>query len=177
MDNTKPGPNPFPSGVPGPGGTAPMSPGGPVGGPPGSPFGRPKEDEDFSFDMTGMDTDSTSRFVIPAGYYIGKCIDVKKDTSKAGNPMWVWTFVIIHGEQAGKEFKLWTALTPSAAWKVAETLEALDLGKGGSLANFKKSDALNRRCIMVIVDDTNDKGKPTSSLDRIMAHPDGPVAA
>lgn len=165
------GPGPVPPGTPNPFGTSAPGPN-PFGtpAPGGTPFGVP-QDDDFSFDMTGVDLNANFR--IPAGDYVGKLVALEKGTSKAGNPQWIWTFAITHGEYAGKEFKLFTALTPAAAWKVAETLLALGLGEAGSSVKFKRQDALNRRCILHIVDDTYN-GQERSTLEKILPHPDGP---
>ena len=77
------------------------------------------------------------------------------------------------GEYAGKEFSLFTALTPSALWKVAETVEALGLGKGGTVSKFTKNEALSRRCIISIQKETYN-GQERSSIAKVLPHPDGP---
>ncbi len=77
------------------------------------------------------------------------------------------------GEHAGKEFPLYTAITPSALWKVAETVEALGLGKGGTMSKFTKSEAMFRRCIINIQKDTYN-GQERSSITKVLPHPDGP---
>jgi hypothetical protein len=77
------------------------------------------------------------------------------------------------GEHAGKEFPLFTAIVPSALWKVAETVEALGLGKGGAISKFTKSEALSRRCIISIRKDTYN-GQERSSIAKVLPHLDGP---
>jgi len=141
----------------------------------GDPFGAPSVDEldvtsdEFSLDMTD---ERTITGLIPPGDYIAKLIDCGKDTSKAGNEMWVWTFVIVKGDHAGTEMKYFTALTPAAMWKAVEVLEALGLGEMGKIAKFKRGDAINRLCAIKVEDQTyNDR--PRSSIKNVMPYPGG----
>ena len=141
---------------------------------PGMPnlFGAPKDnDDEFSVDLSEAPTGGG--YLIPDGDYPAVLVDLRKGFSKSGNPQWVWTFAIMSGEHAGKEFSLFTALTPSALWKVAETVEALGLGKGGTVSKFTKNEALSRRCIISIQKDTYN-GQERSSIAKVLPHPDGP---
>lgn len=102
--------------------------------------------EDFEIDLTGVD----SGFTIPDGEYIVECIDVEQGVSRADNPQYIWTFVVKEGEQAGYEIMTFTALTPAAMWKVAETVEALGIGATGQVIRFKKSDVIGKTCRALI---------------------------
>jgi len=135
-------------------------------------FGAPKDnDDEFSVDLSEAPTGGG--YLIPDGDYPAILVDLRKGFSKSGNPQWVWTFAIMSGEHAGKEFSLFTALTPSALWKVAETIEALGLGKGGTVSKFTKNEALSRRCIISIQKETYN-GQERSSIAKVLPHPDGP---
>lgn len=90
---------------------------------------------------------------IPEGVYLAKCTDITQEVSKGGNPMFVWTFQISSGPYDGKEFKNFTALTPAAMWKVAETVEALGVGQVGGVVKFARSDVIGKACGVVIEDD------------------------
>lgn len=135
------------------------------------PFADPGanvQDDSFDVDLT----DVQSNFRIPAGQYEGVLTDLTKQVSEAGNPMWVWKFRLTRGENAGREFSTFTALTPQALWKVAEVVEALGLGAQGSASKFSRADAIGRLATLNIVDD-NYKGQERSSIGSVSAHPDG----
>lgn len=135
-------------------------------------FGKPKTGEVWDIDIP-EDIDSRGR--IPAGdKYLGKLVDVKKDKAKSsGNPMFVWSFLIVSGPQAGRDFNLYTALTPDSMWKVVETLEALGVEvTPGEPVRVNKRDLIGRMCLMNIQDDSYN-GRPTSKLNGIAPHPKG----
>lgn len=128
-----------------------------------NPFGAPVEaDDTFEVELT-----EDEGYRVPKGKYPAKCVSLEKATSQSGNPMWVWEFVITHGKYAGRSFKLWTALTASAMWKLRETLEGLGLGKGGAKAQFKKTDAINRPCT-VELEDSEYQGRKQSSIGKVL---------
>ncbi len=131
-----------------------------------NPFKTP-QDNDHVFEV---DLGEVSSSTIPEGKYIGRLVDIEKSTSKSGNPMWVWHFTIVEGEYAGMEFRLYTALTPAALWKVAETLEAL--GIEGQNVKFTPKEVLNTLVVMVINDDDYN-GQLRSQLSGIYPHPKG----
>lgn len=131
-----------------------------------NPFGSPEGageglEEDFSIDLP-----EDKGFRIKAGKYPGKLISLDKGTSKAGNPMWIFTFVILAGEAAGKEFRVYAALTAAAMWKLRETLEGLGLGKGGAVSSFKKKDAVGK-LVKLTIEDTEYNGKPNSQISLV----------
>lgn len=135
-----------------------------------NPFGTPAEDDDhFEVDLP---EDDGSGFMVPEGDYIGCLVDLEKGFSQAGNPMWTWTFKLVQGEQEGREFKLFTALTPAAMWKVREVIEALGLGTAGKTSKWKKSDAIGRMCTLTMVDDEY-QGVKRSSINKTTPHPGG----
>jgi len=130
-----------------------------------NPFGEPKEsmaDAVFEVDLS----EQTDGMILPEGEYLGKVIDIEKTTSKAGNPMWVWTFTIVDGKYSGMEFKLFTALTPAALWKLSETLMALGIGGPGEKVKFEPKEVLNTLAILHLVEDEYN-GKKRNSLDKI----------
>lgn len=143
---------------------------------PTNPFSRPKAatgDGTFSFSLP--DNLGQGRGRITKGKYIGRCTSIISDTSKAGNPMWTWEFVITKGPHAGRDFKLWTVLTDDAAWKIAETLNALGIKvKAGDKIKIRKQDVIGVGCTMHIKDDAGQDGDGEfSKLDKISAHPQG----
>lgn len=129
-----------------------------------NPFGAPVAgaDDDFNIDM-GED----SGFRIKKGKYPARVVGLDKGTSQAGNPMWIWTFAIIAGEYAGKEFKTWTALTAAAMWKLREVLMALKLSQDGKTSKFKKSDAIGKNITLDIEDDEYN-GRPSSTVKTVL---------
>ena len=105
-----------------------------------APFGKPADnesDDDFAIAMP----DEGGGVQIPDGPYEGRVVNFEKSKSKSsGNPMWVVDFVITKGKHSGTEFRVFLALTPAAAWKVAETLKALGFKqKVGEQVKFTKA--------------------------------------
>lgn len=119
----------------------------------------------FEVDLSDVQDQS---YAIPDGTYKAKCIEVSQDVSKSGNPMFVWEFEIADGQYAGRTFKSWTAITPAAMWKVAETVIALGIGQQGQVVKFKRQDVLNKECGLVIEQDEYN-GKPTSRISRVIS--------
>lgn len=149
--------NPFmPGSTPAPGRaatpTAPM---------PGQPSGG---NDSFEVNLEGVEMNS---FTIPDGNYRVRCIEVEQTVSKGGNPMFVWTFEVVDGPHAGFQSKVFTALTPSAMWKVAETVVALGVGQTGQLVKFKRSDVVGKEC-GAYFEATEYNGKTNSQIQRTM---------
>ena len=106
-------------------------------------------------------------FVIPDGTYRIKCIDVEQTVSKGGNPMFVWSFEISDGPHKGFSLKSFTAITPAAMWKVAETVIALGIGQAGTTVKFKRSDVIGKEC-GAVVEQTEYNGNVRSQISRVM---------
>ena len=113
-------------------------------------------------------TDVQDSYAIPDGSYRAKCIDITQDVSKSGNPMFVWQFELVDGQYAGRQFKLWTAVTPAAMWKVAETVVALGVGQNGQVVKFKRGDVLNKECGLILEQDEYN-GKTTTKISRVIS--------
>lgn len=112
-------------------------------------------------------TDVTNGFVIPDGMYPMKCIDAEQGISASGNPQIVWTFAISDNSSlSGREFKLWTAITAAAMWKVAEVVTALGIGAVGQRVKFSRSDVVGKMCNAQI-EETTYKGNTRSSITQI----------
>ena len=132
-----------------------------------NPFGSPSDENDnFEVDLPEADSGG-SDFSIPAGDYPARVIDLDHQTSKAGNPMWVWTFGICKGEHEGKEFRTYTALSAAAMWKLNEVVVALGLGKPGSRAKFTKQEAIGKYATISLEDDEYN-GVKRSSITKVM---------
>jgi hypothetical protein len=116
-------------------------------------------------DLTNVEEQS---YAIPDGSYKAKCIDVTQEVSKSGNPMFVWQFELTEGKYAGKQFKSWTAITPAAMWKVAETVIALGVGQNGQVVKFKRGDVIGKLCGLVMEQDEYN-GKLTSRVSRVIS--------
>lgn len=143
--------NPF---MPGPGGaaTTPM---------PGNSVAMGSDN--FEVDLS----DVQSGFTIPDGAYRVKCIEIEQTVSKGGNPMFAWTFEISAGDYTGFQSKVFTALTPAAMWKVAETVEALGVGQSGQVVKFKRSDVINKEC-GALFEQMEYNGNTRSQISRVM---------
>lgn len=130
---------------------------------PGAPMQSAGNDS-FEVDLTNVQ----DGFTIPNGTYKVKCIEVEQQVSKGGNPMFVWTFEVSEGEHAGFQSKVFTAITPAAMWKVAETVQALGVGQTGSVVKFKRTDVINKEC-GALIEDTEYDGKVRSQISRVIS--------
>lgn len=130
---------------------------------PGAPMGGSAADS-FEVDLT----DVQDNFTIPDGNYKVKCIEIGQDVSKGGNPMFVWTFEVSEGNHAGFQSKVFTAITPAAMWKVAETVQALGVGQSGSVVKFKRTDVINKEC-GALIEQTEYNGTTRSQISRVMS--------
>lgn len=135
-----------------------------------NPFGGPGpsgDDDDFDVDLGEA---SVSQYRIPPDTYKLKCIDVTKDVSKQGNPMWVWDFAVAEGEYSGKELRVYTALTPSAMWKLDQVVQALKLPVVDGRAKFSKKDPKTTpigRIVEADVVDNEYNGRTNSAVDEL----------
>lgn len=148
--------NPF---MPTPVASAPAPTGSPMPGTPAS-----SGPDSFEIDLT----DVQDNFKVPDGLYKVRCQDVEQSVSKGGNPMFVWTFVVIEGDYTGREFKVFTAITPAAMWKVAETVMALGVGQQGQVVKFKRSDVIGKEC-GALIEETEYNGQVRSQISRVMS--------
>lgn len=123
----------------------------------------PMGSDNFEVDLSEV----KSGFVIPDGVYKVKCIEIEQTVSKGGNPMFAWTFEVSAGDHAGFQSKVFTALTPAAMWKVAETVEALGVGQQGQVVKFKRSDVINKEC-GALIEQTEYNGNNRSQISRVM---------
>lgn len=120
--------------------------------------------DSFEVDLTNVQ----DNFKVPDGLYRVRCQDVEQSVSKGGNPMFVWTFVVVEGDYTGREFKVFTAITPAAMWKVAETVMALGVGQQGQVVKFKRSDVINKEC-GALIEETEYNGNTRSQISRVMS--------
>lgn len=130
---------------------------------PGMAPGNASNDS-FEVDLS----DVQDNFTIPDGNYRMKCTDVEQGVSKAGNPQFIWTFQVVEGEYTGREFKSFTAITPAAMWKVAETVQALGVGQSGSVVKFKRSDVVNKEC-GALIEKSEYNGQSRSQISKVMS--------
>lgn len=119
--------------------------------------------DSFEIDLTEVQ----DNFKVPDGLYKVRCQDVEQSVSKGGNPMFVWTFAVSDGQYTGREFKVFTAITPAAMWKVAETVMALGVGQQGQVVKFKRSDVIGREC-GALIEENEYNGQVRSQISRVM---------
>lgn len=62
---------------------------------------------------------------VPKGNYLLKVRKISKETSKAGNPMWVVESEFVDGANAGETIREYLALTDKALFKVKSWLDAI----------------------------------------------------
>lgn len=136
-----------------------------VNGPAPAAQGAILPDHDtFEVDLTDVE----SQGLVPAGSYRAKCVNVEQSVSKGGNPMFVWDFEILEGQGQGRILKVFTAITPAAMWKVAETVIALGVGQTGEVVKFKRSDVIGKEC-GVTIDDTEYNGNVRSQIQNVVS--------
>lgn len=119
--------------------------------------------DNYEVDLTGV----TNGFIIPDGNYKVVCTDIEQSVSKGGNPMFVWSFEVSEGQYAGFQSKVFTAITPAAMWKVAETVEALGVGQTGTKVKFNRTDVLNKEC-GALIEKSEYNGQERSQITRVM---------
>ena len=120
--------------------------------------------DNFEVDLTEV----SDGFTIPDGNYKVKCIDIEQGVSKAGNPQFIWTFEISEGNHIGFQSKVFTAITPAAMWKVAETVQALGVGQTGSVVKFKRTDVIDKEC-GALIEKNEYNGQERSQISRVMS--------
>lgn len=147
--------NPF---MPTPGAAAPAPTNTPM---PGNTYASNGADS-FEVDLTEVQ----NGFTIPDGNYRLKCIDIEQQVSKGGNPMFVWTLEVSAGKHTGFQGKVFTAITPAAMWKVAETVKAFGVGQEGQMVKFKRSDVVGKECGGYI-EKTEYNGQERSQIQRV----------
>lgn len=130
---------------------------------PGTPGGNYASDS-FEVDLSGV----TGGFTIPDGNYRVKCTNVEQTISQSGNPMFVWDFEVSEGKYLGFQSKVFTAITPAAMWKVAETVIALGVGQTGAVVKFKRSDVIGKEC-GALIEQSDYKGNTRSQISRVMS--------
>lgn len=135
----------------------------PAPGPASAPS-APSADE-FAVDLTDVESSG----LMPDGTYRVKCVNVEQSVSKGGNPMFVWDFEVVGGtDYDGRILKVFTAITPAAMWKVAETVVALGIGQTGSVVKFKRSDVIGKEC-GAVVEETEYNGTKRPQIQRVMS--------
>ena len=138
------------------------------------PFNRAEAFDEFEADLSQAENNT-----VPAGIFVARCSGVKKDVSKAGNPMFVWDFTIVadeHGKKcpaSGMSPKsVYTALTPKALWKLEEILVALGVCKPGEKVKFTKADVLDAIC-QIVVEHTDFDGRPQAEISAFREYKGG----
>jgi hypothetical protein len=126
--------------------------------------GAPTSPDSFEVDLT----DVQNGFTIPDGVYKVKCIDIEQSVSKGGNPMFIWTFEVSEGNHAGFQSKVFTAITPAAMWKVAETVQALGVGQTGQTVKFKRTDVIGKEC-GAMIEATEYNGQDRSQISKVLS--------
>lgn len=134
-----------------------------TGGAPVPPGSSNPSTDNYEIDLTGV----TNGFTIPDGNYKVVCTDIEQSVSKGGNPMFVWSFEVAEGPYAGFQSKVFTAITPAAMWKVAETVEALGVGQTGTKVKFNRTDVLNKEC-GALIEKSEYNGQERSQITRVM---------
>lgn len=122
------------------------------------------QSDNYEVDLTNVQ----DNFKIPDGTYRVKCIDITQNVSKGGNPMFEWTFEVCEGNHTGFTSKVFTAITPAAMWKVAETVQALGIGQTGSVVKFRRSDVIGKEC-GALIEETEYNGNVRSQISRVMS--------
>lgn len=120
--------------------------------------------DSFEVDLTDVE----SQGLIPEGAYRARCTNVEQSVSKGGNPMFVWDFELLEGDGKGRVLKVFTAITPAAMWKVAETVIALGVGQTGEVVKFSRSDVVGKDC-GVTVADSEYNGNVRSQIQRVVS--------
>ena len=134
---------------------------------PGKSAPTPTNSQSDGFEIDLTEVHEGGQQCIPDGLYQVKCVDIDQSVSKGGNPMFVWDFEIVDGPNKGFLTKVFTAITPAAMWKVAETVQALGVGQSGQVVKFKRSDVIGKIC-GALIEQTEYNGSTRSQISRVM---------
>lgn len=104
---------------------------------------------------------------LKSGTYPARLTKLSKEKSKSGNPMWVWEFLPLVENYQGFPLRVFTALTPSAQWKVAETISAFGVEVKGNKIAFDKNDVIGRVVEIEVVEQEYN-GKPSLNINRVL---------
>lgn len=118
-----------------------------------------------------FEVDITVEPPVPAGIYGAQLTDLHKDVSQSGNDMWVWEFTICEGPHAGKKLAIFTALTQSAAWKLAQVVRGLALPMQGNKVRFTPKEAVGRYAL-ILTSVGSYQGQPRANIDNVKPWPD-----
>lgn len=72
-------------------------------------------------------TDIKSKYDVPPGSYRARVVDIQSKESSSGNPMLVWSWEILDGDESGSEISSMTSLQPHALFSLKEHLEAFGI--------------------------------------------------
>lgn len=105
---------------------------------------------------------------LKSGTYPARLVSVTADKSKAsGNPMWVWEFKLLDPNYTGFNPRVFTALTPAAQWKVAETVAAFGIEPKEGKLEFEKTDVIGVVVDLEIVVEQVD-GKSRLNVEKVV---------
>ena len=135
----------------------------PMPGPGGQSANAAASADEFAVDLTEVESSG----LMAEGTYRVRCANVEQSVSKGGNPMFVWDFEVVGGDYDGRILKVFTAITPAAMWKVAETVQALGVGQTGQVVKFKRSDVVGKEC-GAVVEQTEYNGNTRSQIQRVV---------
>jgi hypothetical protein len=129
----------------------------------------------ISINTAGWSSSNT----IPEDTYEAALEHVEQTTSRSGNPMLVWKFVLVNNDYAGFEVRDYTVLLPTSAWKLDQLLKATGLGEVGGPDPIKLEydTYVNRMVHLVLVEDTYETNtgeeRTRMVIGRAVEHPDG----
>jgi len=121
-------------------------------------------DETFEFDGSEVEDGFE---LVEEGRHPAMIVDIFKETSQSGNPMYVWDFLVIGGPEEGKEIRDWTSLLPQARWKVADYLRVCGIDAYGKTVDFKRSDIVGTPVYIDVSHGKNRDGKTTDNVDEV----------
>ncbi len=141
-------------------------------------FGSPVEQDEEEF-VVKLDSNTqrfnkenqVSDFSVPDGHYRSKCISVEQNTSKAGNPQFVFTFLGQEREANNRKFLLYTPATGKGAFRTKLVLQAFGVNLPGDQLTFKRKDVLYKDVMLQLQKDAPYNGKINSKIVEITAAP------
>jgi len=86
--------------------------------------------------------------IIDAGKYAAKVTDVVEKDSSSGNPMLVWTWEILKGDEEGVTLKSYTTLQDHALFGLKQHMTALEID--GELSGFETDSLIGKSALLVV---------------------------
>lgn len=121
-------------------------------------------DEEFDVDFSGEADGNDFAANLDKGRYEFLVKDVESKPSKAGDPMFHWTFTLNEGERKGKYVHLNALKKGGGSFRNKQTLEACGVDVSGPI-RFKKADVVGKAVLVTVDGGTEEYGNGVEKIE------------